>query len=245
VVNSQKVVIVTGGAGGEAGLGLTTTEFLARAGYVVVVWDLRDDAIEQAKKELGDLANGILFQQLDVSDEEQVSHAYIETRAKVGPAFGLVNNAAIKMAGIRGPKEERTSDEFNFWDIDSDRFKRLLEVNVFAPFLVAKTVVRDMVNQGIGTIVNIVTSPHTQQDAAHIPYGPSKAALEAMTKAMADQLANKGVRVNAVMPGGSANRRNEYLEDKSSFDGMPKAIVWLCSDESKNVSGQVFAGTQF
>lgn len=246
-----KVVIVTGGAGADAGLGLTTTEYLLRAGAEVAVWDRNPVANETADAELREFGLSATFQEVDVTNLDQVKKAYEQVRKTLGPAHGLVNNAAVKMDFMSpgmGPRtrEERFAAMPPFWELDPDRFLRLLTVNIFGPFLTSSVVAPEMVQRGVGSIVNVVTSPRTQRSPNHIPYGPSKAALETMTQAMATQLASRGIRCNAILPGGAArNRRGENDPSKSPYNCMALPILWLMIDESRDITGQVINGTDF
>ena len=245
MADGRKVAVVTGGAGGEGGLGLTTSEALARQGVAVAVWDSSAAAIAAASAELAAEGLDVHFQQLDVSDPAQVRAAHAEVQERFGEVEILVNNAAIKMAGVLGPKEVRGETIPPFWTYDPAMVLRMLEVNVVAPFVTTAELVPGMIELGRGSIVNIVTSQHTERNASHIPYGPSKAALEAMTVAMAQGLDGTGVRVNAVLPGGSANRRGEDVAGKTPYDTMVAPILFLASDEGAAISGQVIAGTDF
>ncbi|SRR5581483_2680503 len=240
-----RAAIVTGGAGGDAGLGLTTTEALLRAGARVAVWDRSPEAAARARHELARQGFEPLFQEVDVTDQAAIERAYQQVRDSLGPVDVLVNNAAVKMDFMLGPKSARPAGTLPFWQLDPARFLRLLEINVYGPFLTSRLVVPDMAAGGRGSVINVVTSPHTQRSPKHIPYGPSKAALQAMTQAMAAQLEGTGVRVNAVLPGGSANRRGESDPSLSAYDCMVSPILWLASDQSATVTGQVFTGEGF
>lgn len=229
-----RIAVVTGGAGGDSGLGLTTTEALLRCGARVVVWDAMTAAIDRARVELQAEGLDAEFLQVDVTDREQVRAAYAWVLDKLGPVDVLVNNAALKMAHMLGPKGSRRTDSELFWNLDVDRFRRILDVNVVGPFITASVVVPGMLARQRGSIVNVVTSSSTQRSAKHIPYGPSKAGLEAMTQAMAAQLQGRGVRMNAVLPGESASPRGQSLPDHAPYDawlsqscGLPATPPWM------------------
>jgi 2-dehydro-3-deoxy-L-rhamnonate dehydrogenase (NAD+) len=245
-----QVAIVTGGAGGQSGLGLTAAEGLLRAGARVAVWDNDPAAIERADAELRGLGLEVRFQQVDVTNRDQVRAAYDAVRAELGPVDTLLNNAALKMEYVLGPKSARANDGIvPFWEVDLDRFRKLWEVDVIGPLLTSSCAAPDMVARGKGSIINVVTSQHTERSPRHIPYGPSKAMLETMTQAMAAQFRalapEASVRANAILPGGSANRRGEHDPSRPRYDCMVPVILWLASDESRAVSGEIFAGSQF
>jgi NAD(P)-dependent dehydrogenase (short-subunit alcohol dehydrogenase family) len=240
-----KVVVVTGGAGADAGLGLTTTECLAREGARVVVWDKNPEANDHARTELAGQGLEVLFQEVDVTDLAQLRDSYDDLRNTLGPVDVVVNNAALKMDFMLGLKSSRSHDTVPFWEFNVQRFRELIEVNLTGAFQVAYVIVPDMVRRSKGSIINVVTSPHTQSSPNHIPYGPSKAALQAMTLAMAEQLRNHGVWVNAVAPGRAVNRRGEYDPLRAPYDCMVTPLLWLASDDSSEVTGKVFSGTEF
>ena len=119
------------------------------------------------------------------------------------------------------------------------------DVNVTGTWQCAKRVALEMMAQRSGSIVNIITSAHTQISRVHIPYGPSKSFIESFTKAGAEQLKPHGVRMNALMPGGSANRRGESEPDSNPYDVMVPAALFLASDASRDVSGETFIADQY
>ena len=247
---SGRVAVVTGGAGGQSGLGLTAAEGLLRAGAKVAVWDNDASAIERADADLRGQGYEAAFRLVDVTDIEQVKHAYEIVKREYGPADILLNNAALKMEYVLGPKEERPNDGIvPFWELDLAKFRKLWEVDVIGPLLTATCMAPEMVERGRGSIINVVTSQHTERSPRHIPYGPSKAMLETMTQAMAAQLQalapQAKVRANAILPGGSANRRGQHDPTRPPYDCMVPVILWLASDASSDVTGQVFAGNDF
>jgi NAD(P)-dependent dehydrogenase (short-subunit alcohol dehydrogenase family) len=246
----KQVAVVTGGAGGESGLGLTTAEALLRTGVHVAVWDNDLAAIERARAELHNVRLAAYFQEVDVTDPERVHDAHLRLQDELGPVSILVNNAAIKASYVnrRAPDGSRPL-LLPFWQMDLSRFRRAWEVNVIGPLITMSEIVPAMLARGRGSIINVVTSPHTQRSPRHIPYGPSKAMLETLTQGVAAQLSalGKGVRANAILPGASANRRRAHKldPDRPPYDCLVPIILWLISDEAANVNGQIFASTEF
>src|SRR5437899_2874460 len=127
-----QVIVVTGGAGGDAGLGLTATEALLRAGARVAVWDVDLAAIASAREELEGEGLKPYFQKVDVTDRAQVQTAHAELEREVGPVDTLVNNAALKSRFVGGTDGGMAP----FWELDLDRYHKLWEVNVFGALIV-------------------------------------------------------------------------------------------------------------
>jgi 2-dehydro-3-deoxy-L-rhamnonate dehydrogenase (NAD+) len=247
---NKHVAVVTGGAGGESGLGLTTAEALLRIGARVAVWDNDPAAIQRAREELRNTGLAAFFQELDVTDPAQVHDAHLQVQNELGPVSILVNNAALKASYVnrRAPDGSRPL-LLPFWQMDLTRFRRAWEVNVIGPLITMSEIVPEMLARSRGSIINVVTSPRTQRSPRHLPYGPSKAMLETLTQGVAAQLSSlgKGVRANAILPGASVNRRRDRNPNpnRPPYDCLVPILLWLISDEAANVNGQIFAGTEF
>jgi 3-oxoacyl-[acyl-carrier protein] reductase len=241
-----QVAIVTGGAGGDAGLGLTATEGLLRAGARVAVWDLDSAAVDKARQELQGLGLDARFQLVDITNPSQVAEALATVENELGSVDTLVNNAALKSgyvsAGVRS-----INGIVPFWELDIARFRRLWEVNVLGALITCSAVTPGMLARGRGSIINVVTSQPTQVSPRHIAYGPSKAMLETMTQGMAAQLSalGGGVRANALLPGAAVNSRGQFHPDRPPYDCLVPFILRLASDESRDITGQVFTATEF
>jgi 3-oxoacyl-[acyl-carrier protein] reductase len=121
-----------------------------------------------------------------------------------------------------------------------------MHTNVNGPFTMARHLTPYLVANGAGRIINVVTSFRTMQTQGFSPYGPSKAAMEAATVIWAKDLEGSGVTVNALLPGGAANTRMipaGEISDRSTLvqpEAMKAPIVWLMSDDAKDVTGQRF-----
>ena len=102
-----------------------------------------------------------------------------------------------------------------FWQADPARWRRLMDINVAGPFLMARAAVPHMITQGAGRIVNVTTSLDTMLAAGMAPYGPSKAALEAGTAVWAKDLAGTGVTANVLVPGGPVD--SAFLSPDTQF----------------------------
>jgi 3-oxoacyl-[acyl-carrier protein] reductase len=160
-----------------------------------------------------------------------------------GPIACLVNCAGIGQEII---STRFTSDPVKFWTVGEDIWKRVFAVNADAVFRLCSAVTPDMIARGWGRIVNVTTSLETMIRPGMSPYGPSKAATEALSAIMARDLQGTGVTVNVLVPGGPAATRMmpEFVdtapENLISPDVMAPPIVWLLSQASDGVTGQRF-----
>lgn len=197
-------IIVTGGG---RGLGWEMADALVQAGHRVLITGFREGgelsyacrawnaglAKPRAVAEVADVGSW--------DDCQRVAQRCIDT---FGSVDGLVNNAGRGMLEI--------SSTFNvepslFWKADPDGFANIMRANVHGAFLMARACVPHMVAQGRGRVVNISTSDVTMVRTGYCPYGPSKAALEAMSVIWAKDLAGTGVSVNVLLPGGASDTK--------------------------------------
>ena len=127
-----------------------------------------------------------------------------------------------------------------------DQWRRFVAVHTTAPLALANAVVPEMMRQGWGRIVNVTTSLGTMLNAGSPTYGPSKAALEALSAIMAKDLDGTGVTVNVLVPGGITN--TPMISDEAGFaratmiqpEVMASPLVWLVSDAAGKVTGRRF-----
>ncbi|MFM2130173.1 MAG: hypothetical protein RL477_1719 [Pseudomonadota bacterium] len=196
-----KFAIVTGAG---RGMGRAMALAFARAGAagVCVTSGSSPDEIRATAGEIDAIAGrkgAGLGLTADVRDQAACDEAVARAVAAFGGLHILVNNAGLGMrnvcAGARGP----------FWDCDSAGWDRLIAVNVNGPFHMARPAVAHMLKAGWGRIVNVSKSVDSMHEKRNSPYGPSKAALEAMTICWAQDLHGTGVTVNAILPGGLTN----------------------------------------
>jgi NAD(P)-dependent dehydrogenase (short-subunit alcohol dehydrogenase family) len=239
---SSPVVIITGGAGG---LGRAMTLGLAKAGARVAAAELasRNDAADELTQLARDqgLAERVAVVDCDVTRAEDCVAAVRQTVDRFGAVHGLVNNAGLGMQHI-GPVQVGTRKKF--FEVEADAWCASITTNVCGPYLMARAVAPILVEQGWGRIVNITTSHFTMVMDGFSPYGPSKAALEAATVIWAKDLANTGVTVNALVPGGPANTRmipQSEISDRSKLiqpEVMVAPICWLMSQQSDGITNR-------
>ena len=172
--------VVTGGA---SGLGFAIAKRLIASGAKVVIWDLDGEAGEAAGKQLG--GSSI---RADVSDLTSVTSALQKTLGVVPAIHILINNA-----GISGPNAK-------LWEYPVDDWQRIFAVNVEGTFYCCRTVVPLMRERNYGRIVNIASVAGKDGNPNASAYSASKAAVIALTKSLAKELADTSVRVNCVTP---------------------------------------------
>ncbi|MGG5808714.1 SDR family NAD(P)-dependent oxidoreductase [Falsiroseomonas sp. CW058] len=179
-----RVAIVTGGA---RGIGLAVARRMVVSGASVSIWDLDPAAAEESRAALA--ADGtVTAEVLDLTDEMAVADAARRTAAAHGKIDILVNNAGI------------TGGNMPSWEIPAEQWRRVIDVNLNAPFIVASAVVPHLLANGWGRIVNVasVAGKEGNPNAAH--YSASKAGLIGYTKSLAKELAQRNVLVNCVTP---------------------------------------------
>lgn len=236
-----RVAIVTT-AGEEEGI--STAEGLLRAGATVSLWDTDKSDLDRAAADFDKQELRADFRVVDVADLDQVQAAYEAVRRSLGEVDLLMNNATLRSNFMFG-QEHRNPEPVDFWNLPHDRVARTVAVNMMGAFSCARVVAPRMVARKRGSIIITTTSPSTQRSSSHIPYGPSKAFIEAFVSAAAEQLKPHGVRINCVGSGGRVNRRGESDPTAQPSDGMVPVVLYPMSDAASEVTGQVFTAATF
>jgi NAD(P)-dependent dehydrogenase (short-subunit alcohol dehydrogenase family) len=234
-------VLVTGGT---SGLGLAMASALATAGASVVLTGRTAARAAAAAAELP-AAAGL---ELDVRDESSVARAVEAAWWELGGIDMLVNNAGI---GMRTVNPHFMTQPQGFWEVPADGFRAVIETNLTGYFLVAREVTPRMLAAGAGRIVNISVNESTMHRAGFVPYGPSRAGSEALSRIMAADLRDTGVTVNLLLPGGATVTGMlppgavpaGYSLLQPEVMGPP--IVWLASDEAAGVHGERIIAAEF
>lgn len=226
-------IIVTGGG---RGLGWEMADALIQAGHRVLITGARASAELRAACDAwnqGHAEPRALAEVADVSKWEDCQRVARFCLERLGRIDGLVNNAG---RGMREISERFNTEPAHFWQADPQGFANIVHANVHGPFLMARACVPHMVAQASGRVVNISTSQVTMVRTGYCPYGPSKAALEAMSVIWARDLAGTGVSVNVLLPGGATDTQllPGHGTDRRGADGnllspalMRAPIEWL------------------
>jgi NAD(P)-dependent dehydrogenase (short-subunit alcohol dehydrogenase family) len=244
---SGKVAVVTGAA---QGLGQAIAEGLADAGAKIAMCGLGADALDAVantiRGQIGD-AN-ILSAECDISDDIATAAFIDAVISKFGRIDALINNAGLGCAAVR---PDFMSNPVPIWQLDPAEWRRVVEVNTIGTFLMTRWATPHMVAQGSGRIINVTTTFQTMLAPAFGAYGPSKAGIESMTSILVEELAETGVTVNVVVPGGPADTEqipNGMIADRDDLlrpDVMVPPIRWLCSDAASNISGLRFSAAEW
>jgi NAD(P)-dependent dehydrogenase (short-subunit alcohol dehydrogenase family) len=183
MIKTGRIAVITGAA---QGIGKRVAELLAEQGYSLVLNDLRSPI--DTLRAVRDLGAEALEVQGDISDESVVAKIADGPREKWRRADVLVNNAGISFIA---PAETLSAAEY----------RRVLEINLVAPFLLAKAFGSMMLAQGTGSIVNVASIAGLVGIADRAAYNASKHGLIGLTRTLAAEWGGRGVRVNAVCPG--------------------------------------------
>src|SRR5579875_606531 len=234
-------VLITGGT---SGLGLAMAEALARAGASVA---LTGRSAERAGRAAAAVPDAIGLE-LDVRDEASVARAVEEAWSRLGGLDMLVNNAGI---GMRTVNPRFLSEPQPFWRVPPDGFRAVIDTNLTGYFLVASEVAPRMLAAGRGRIVNISMNHSTMTRAGFVPYGPSRAGAESLSRIMAADLRDTGVTVNMLLPGGATRTGMVPPEHAAGLrillepEIMGPPIVWLASAEASRVHDERIVATDF
>lgn len=240
-----KTVLVTGAA---QGIGLSMTRRLHAAGASLVLVDVAKGPLHSLTAEIRDQGGHVLSKPMDVSNRDDVLALCDEVTTKFAGVDVLVNNAAI------GP--ERNNPAYllkrpKFWTTPDELWLSMMRINVFGPQLMTRVFVRQMIDRGWGRIVNLTTSLDTMYRQGIGAYGPCKAALEAASRIMHQDLEGTGVTVNVLLPGGPVNTQmvppdcGLKQEDLIQPEQMTAPLMWLCSEDSDGVSGLRFVARKW
>jgi len=233
-----RVAVITGGA---RGIGYATAERFLSSGAKVAIWDINGDRARASAAQLSSLGS-VSVHTVELTDEAAVQAAAAETLSVHGKIDIAVNNAGI------------TGGNGTTWELDPKVWREVLEVNLYAPYLVCRAIVPHMISAGYGRIVNIasIAGKEGNPNASH--YSASKAGLIGLTKSLGKELAKSNVLVNCVTPAASQTEQFgqmtqahiDYMRSKIPMDRfvLPEEIAamiaWLSSEDCSFTTGGVF-----
>ena len=230
---SGKVAIVTGGA---SGIGRATVELFAHEGARVVVADVDVAQGEQLASQLGD---AVAFKKTDVADAGEVQALVDFAVARFGGLHVMFNNAGIsdKVFG-------------SFLDDDLEKFSPVMAVNLFGVMVGCQRAARHMAKSGGGSIINTTSTAGMKPGPGVMVYRASKAAVIHVTRCLAIDLSEHGIRVNCIAPGQIPTGMTTYdmtqvirMNQPLQRQGMPidvaYAALYLASERSAQVTGLV------
>jgi 2-hydroxycyclohexanecarboxyl-CoA dehydrogenase len=206
----DRTAIVTGAAGG---IGRAIAEGLAGEGARVAICDLENGKAEGVASDIVAVGGRAVAVRMDVSSSESVRSAMEQIRRELGPIDILVNNAGI--------------DKIEpFLESTEDTWRRLVDVNFLGPVICARAVLDEMIERGEGRIVSISSDAGKVGSSGEVVYSGTKGGIIAFSKALAREMATKGVTVNCVCPGPTDTALLDQIADRSQklYDSMARAV---------------------
>lgn len=230
----EKVVLVTGAS---QGLGRALAIAYAHEGAKLVINARSEEKLHPIAQEAERLGAEVLAVPADVADSESVDRLVSQATDRFGRIDVLVNNA-----GLLGPRVK--IEEF-----PEDEWRKVIDANLTGLFLVSKATVPHL--RPGASIINLVSGVSVEGRPEWGAYSVSKFGVEGLTQIMAAELEDRGVRVNAVDPGGmntemrAAAYSVEDAENRISPEDNVDVFLYLASEESKDVTGRRFKAQEF
>jgi len=235
---SGRAAVITGGA---RGIGFATAQRFLRSGARVALWDIDAVRVKHSANELASLG-AVSAHVVELTDESAIQVALSETLAAHSRLDILVNCAGI------------TGGNGLTWELDPKLWRQVLDVNLYAPYLVCRAVVPHMITAGYGRIVNIASIAGKEGNPTASHYSASKAGLIGFTKSLGKELAQKNIMVNCVTPaaartemfGQMTQQHIDYMLAKIPMgrfvlpEEIAALIAWLSSEDCSFSTGGVF-----
>lgn len=224
-------------------MGLGIARVLSREGYRVIAIGRKENDELKAAMEASELANpgSFHFVPFDLADLEGISGFVKKLRKDFGPVHGLVNNAGISFDGSLAL-------------MHLSQIEQMVRVNTLSPIVLTKSVLRSMLAEGGGRIVNIASIAAFSGFSGLAVYGATKSSLIGFTKSLAREVGRMGINVNSIAPGFidtdltsglTVEQRDQIvrrtaLKRLAGVDDVAEMVEFLLSDKSKNITGTVF-----
>jgi 3-oxoacyl-[acyl-carrier protein] reductase len=228
--------------GGSRGIGLGIARRLAAAGYHAIAVARKENSqltsvIEQSEREH---PGSFHFVPFDLGDIEGLSTLVKKVRKDFGPIYGLVNNAGISFDGVLAMMPD-------------SKIEQLMRINTLSPIVLTKHVVRSMMADGGGRVVNISSITGFTGYSGLSVYAATKASILGFTRSLAREVGPARVNVNAVAPGFIDTDMTQELTDEqrqkiarrsalkrlADIDDVASAVEFLLDDKAKNITGTV------
>lgn len=230
----NKTAIITGAS---VGIGRAVALKLAQEGAKIALLDINYDKLAAVKKEAEKYTKDVLIFECDVSDEKKVYETVKKAESIFGRTDILVNNAALWRC------------QNTFENTSTDDWKKFININIMGVVYCTKAVLPKMLENKYGRIINVASVAGVYGNANMVHYSATKGAVISMTKALAKEVADKGITVNCVSPGSVSPSENPdvnfFETSELAFMGrtgtnMENAnlICFLASDEASYISGQ-------
>ncbi len=233
-----RVAAVTGGA---RGIGYAVAERMLRSGASVVLWDVTADRLKSSQAELSKLGK-VETCVVDITDEAQVLAA-ADAAVK---AFGKID-ILVNSAGITGPNQKT-------WEYSSRDFRLVQDINLIGTFHCCKAVIAPMMKADYGRIINIASIAGKDGNPNAPAYSASKAAVIGLTKSLGKELAQTGIRVNALTPAAAKTEMFAQMTETHinfmlskipmnrfvTVEEISAMICWMASEECSFTTGAVF-----
>ncbi len=232
-------VVVTGGS---RGIGLAISRRIAAAGYNVIAVARResDELRETIRGVVGQGIGGLHFRAFDLSETDTIPAFFKGLRDEFGAVYGLVNNAGIGTEGLLAT-------------MHNTEIEALVRLNILSPIILTKYVVRHMMADGAGRIINISSVIATTGYNGLSVYGATKAAATGFTRSLAREVGKLGITVNAIAPGFIDTELTQTLSEDQrkriagrsalrrlpEVDDVARMVEYLLGDGGRNITGSV------
>lgn len=237
---AEQVAVISGGA---SGIGLAIGQRIAQEGGTVVLVDVNEDALAEAKKIIGEVAGTIDTKQVDITSEADVQ-GLIQEAVKTYQQVDIVVNSA----GIAGPTATKITD------YGVDAYRKVIDVNLIGSFIITKYAVEAMQERGYGRILLLASIAGKEGNPGMAGYTSSKSGVIGLVKGIGKEYADTEITINGLAPAVIATPMNlqtaeaqlEYMKSKipmnrlGTVDEVSSLACWIVSKEASFNTGVVF-----